>query len=59
MKYVKYEIYTAPSKPTEYGKYYGSTPILEQAQTAVKHLFERGSGGFIKGVCADGTKHYI
>ncbi len=59
MKYTKYEIYTAPNKPTEYGKYYGSTPILEQAQTVVKHLFERGTGGFIKGICANDTKYYI
>ena len=58
--FVKFEVYKAPASPTECGEYYGSTSILEQAQTVVKHLFENGGrGGFIKGVTADGQKVYL
>lgn len=35
-EYVKYEIYECPENPTEYGKYIGSTPILEQAQVVAE-----------------------
>ena len=59
-RYVKFEVYKAPASPTEYGEYYGSTSILEQAQTVVKHLFEYGGkGGFIKGVTINGEKVYL
>lgn len=59
-KFVKFEVYKAPASPSEYGEYYGSTSIFEQAQVVVKHLFENGgSGGFIKGVRADGSRCYI
>lgn len=59
-EFVKFEVYKAPTSPTEYGEYYGSTSIFEQAKTVVKHLFENGgAGGFIKGVCADGSRCYI
>ena len=36
MKYIKFEIYTAPNKPTEYGTYYSSTPILSKPKTQQK-----------------------
>lgn len=50
-EYVKYEIYECPKNPTEYGKYIGSTPILEQAQAVAAK-----GNRLIKGVTADGGK---
>ena len=51
MNYIGYEIYRCPLIPTEYGKYYGKTPIFEQAQHIAKNI-----NGFIKGVTIDGQK---
>lgn len=53
-----YEIYICPECPTENGKYYGKTPILEQAQTIIKKGKENGLELFIKAVCSDGIKRY-
>lgn len=54
-----YEIYICPVSPTDNGKYYGRTPILEQAQTIVKKGKENGIDLFIKAVCSDGKKRYL
>lgn len=59
-EFIYFEVYKAPVSPTEYGTYYGSTSIFEQAQGVVRALFENGwEGGFIKGVRADGSRCYI
>ena len=54
-----YEIYERPQHPTENGKYYGKTPVLEQAETVVRNAKERGQMLFIKAVCSDGKKRYM
>lgn len=55
-KYVSYEIYKTPDKPTEHGKYIGKTPILEQAQVAVENAKAEGKSYFIMGVNERGEK---
>lgn len=54
-----YEIYECSQHPTENGKYYGKTPVLEQAETVVRNANERGQMLFIKAVCSDGKKRYM
>ena len=49
--YVRYEIYDCPQRPTDYGVYIGSTPILEQAQAVAAH-----GNRFIKGVTDSGQR---
>lgn len=52
-KIVGYELYTCPENPSEYGKYYAKTPILEQAEKAC----ELAQGKlFIKAVTEDGKR---
>lgn len=54
-----YEIYESPQNPTDSGKYYGKTPVLEQAETVVRNAKERGQMLFIKAVCSDGKRRYM
>lgn len=54
-----YEIYECPKRPTDYGVYYGKTPILEQAETVVKRAKENGKMLFLKAVCSDGKRRII
>lgn len=56
---LSYEIYECPQKPTENGRYYGKTPVLEQAETVIRNAKEKGIMLFIKAVCSDGTKMYL
>lgn len=55
-KYIGYAIYECPARPTEYGKYIGKTPILEQAMKACEKAKVDGKNYFIKGIKADGTE---
>lgn len=54
-----YEIYECPQHPIENGKYYGKTPVLEQAETVVRNAKEHGQMLFIKAVCSDGKKRHM
>lgn len=54
-----YELYEYPKSPTENGKYYGKTPVLEQAECIVRSAEEAGQRLFIKAVCSDGKMRYI
>lgn len=54
-----YEIYECPQCPTENGKYYGKTPVLEQAKAAVRNAKRDGRELFLKAVCSDGKKRYL
>lgn len=54
-----YEIYECPQCPTDNGKYFGKTPILEQTETIVRNAKEKGQMLFIKAVCSDGKKRYM
>ena len=56
---LSYEIYECPQKPTENGRYYGKTPVLEQAETAIRKAKEKGTMLFLKAVCSDGKKRYM
>lgn len=58
-KILSYEIYTCPQRPTDSGKYYGKTPVLEQAETVVRLAKENGQMLFIKAACSDGKKRYL
>lgn len=58
-KYVSYEIYKCPRVPTEWGEYYGKTPILEQALNVCSSAKQSGLLLFIKGVTASGERVYI
>ena len=58
-KILYYEIYECPQKSTDNGKYYGKTPILEQAETVVRKAKESGTMLFIKAVCSDGKRRYV
>lgn len=55
-EYIGYEVYECPEKPTEYGKYVGKTPLIEQALKACENAETTGKSYFIKGVRADGIK---
>ena len=37
-----YEIYEYPQCPTDNGRYYGKTPLLEQEETVIKNAKESG-----------------
>ena len=54
-----YEIYVCPQNPTDSSKYYGKTPLLEQAEIVVRKAKESGTMLFIKAVCSDGKKRYL
>lgn len=54
-----YEIYYCPVSPTDHGKYYTKTPILEQAEGIIERAKETGESLFIKAVCSDGKKRYM
>lgn len=56
---LSYELYEYPKSPTENGKYYGKTPVLEQAECIVRNAEEAGQRLFIKAVCSDGKMRYI
>ena len=56
---ILYEVYEGPKKPTEEGKYIGRTPILSQAEIALKHLKEKDKDGFIKVRYEDGSFKYL
>lgn len=58
-KILYYEIYECPQKPTDNGKYYGKTPVLEQAETVIRKAKESGTMLFLKAVCNDGKKRYL
>ncbi len=51
-----YELYEYPKSPTDNGRYYGKTPLYEQAVTAVREAKENGLQLFIRAVCSDGKK---
>lgn len=54
MKYIGYEIHYPASCPTETGKYFGRTPIFEQAVKAAKAI-----KGALYGIMEDGTRVFI
>lgn len=58
-KILYYEIYECPQKPTDNGKYYGKTPVLEQAETVIRKARESETMLFLKAVCSDGKKRYL
>jgi len=58
-KILYYEIYEYPKCPTDNGRYYGKTPIQEQAETIVKNAKENGQMLFLKAVCSDGKKRFV
>lgn len=41
-KILYYEIYEFPQCPTDSGRYYGKTPVLEQAETVIRNAKEIG-----------------
>lgn len=55
---LSYELYECLASPTENGRYYGKTPIREQAETIVRKAKESGKQLFIKAVCSDGKKRH-
>lgn len=55
-KYVAYAVYECPKSPTEYGKFIGRTPVLEQAVEACEIAKASGKSYFIKGIKEDGTE---
>ena len=54
-----YEIYEFPRCPTDSGKYYGKTPVLEQVETIIRNAKENGGLLFMKAVCSDGQKRFM
>ena len=54
-----YELYEYPKSPQDKGRYHGKTPILEQAETAVRTAKESGIALFIKAGCSDGKERYL
>lgn len=54
-----YKIYECPTSPTDSGKYFCKTPILEQAETIVRNAKANGKQLFIMAVCNDGKKRYL
>ena len=58
-KIVGYEIYECPKTPTDNGRYYGKTPLLEQAEAIVRNAKESGIQLFIKAVCSDGKRRSL
>ena len=58
-KILYYEIYECPQCPTDSGRYYGKTPVLEQAEIVIRNAKENGELLFMKAVCSDGQKRYM
>ena len=58
-KILYYEIYKFPQCPTDSGRYYGKTPVLEQAETVIRNAKENGKLLFMKAVCSDGKKRFM
>ncbi len=54
-----YELHEYPKSPTENSTYYAKTPVLEQAETAVRKAKESGKQLFIMAECNDGKKRYL
>ena len=54
-----YEIYEFPRCPADRGRYYGKTPVLEQAENVIRKAKENGKLFFMKAVCSDGQKRYM
>lgn len=52
--YVGYEVRYPAKSPKENGKYFGKTPVFEQALTAAKRI-----GGPLYGIKKDGEKIMI
>lgn len=53
-----YELYEFPRSMTDTGKYFGKTPLREQAEAAVRNAKKNGRQLFIKAVCSDGRKRF-
>lgn len=53
-KYVSYEVRYSSEIPTENGKYFGKTPIFEQALTAAKKI-----KGSLYGILPNGEAVWI
>lgn len=58
-KILYYEIYEFPQCPADSGRYYGKTPVLEQAETVIRNAKENGELLFMKAVCSDGKKRFM
>ena len=58
-KILYYNIYEEPVNPTANGKYFGKTPILEQAKAIVDNAKKQNKKLFIKAICDDGIERYI
>ena len=58
-KILYYEIYEFPQCPADSGRYYGKTPVLEQAETIIRNAKENGELFFMKAVCSDGKKRFM
>lgn len=54
-----FEVYEGPDDPAGKRKYVGSTPLWDQALTAVKNAAKRGKTYLILGVRDDGTHAWI
>lgn len=55
-KYIGFNIYECPKKPTEKGKYIGKTPIYAQAKRVCENAKRNGKSYFIKGVDTNGNE---
>ena len=53
-EYVGYEIHYPAERPTDDGKYFGKSPIFEQAIKAAQAI-----GGALYGITADGQRVFI
>lgn len=54
-----YELYEHPVSPADKGRHFSRTPVLEQAETAVRKAKENGVQLFIMAVCSDGKERYL
>lgn len=54
-----YELYEFSVSPTSEGRYFGRTPVLEQAETAVRKAKESGMQIYVMAVCSDGKERYL
>lgn len=54
-----YELYEYSKSPMDNGRFYGKTPLIEQAETIVRNANENGMKLFIKAVCSDGKERYL
>lgn len=53
-KYIGFEIHYPANNPQSGGKYFGKTPIFEQAIKAAQSI-----GGALYGITLDGTRVFI